>query len=63
MSWSIKRGVLREFRKLTPEAVWDRYDLSWNARVEGLDPEEARLTLDSMTIEAAEAYVKRRGQR
>jgi hypothetical protein len=29
---SISRGVLREFRKLTPDLIWDRSEKGWRKR-------------------------------
>jgi hypothetical protein len=39
---AISKGVLQEFRKLTPDCVWDRHDKCWRKRAEW-DQGEKRL--------------------
>lgn len=52
-SWKIKPSVLREFRKLTPDVVWDRLDHSWMIRHDFFAPPDGRLTYDSLPPEEA----------
>ena len=48
--WKIKPAVLREFRKQTPDAVWDRREQVWTCRDEFIAPAEGRLTWESMSL-------------
>lgn len=42
-NWAINKGILEEFRKITPEdVVWSRSSQTWRARAP-YDPKEGRM--------------------